>query len=164
MKFLRTCYLFILPIYIFPAVVCSQTLHATVRGQILDTTGHALEGALLSAVHEATLDRYQALSGTGGEYTFSILPPGTYRFEVEMDGFRKGTDSLLLAIAMSKASVKVLGGGHLGSLAAEMGISKNVHVSTGGGVLLALLGGEELPAISLLLRGRAVQGKSRGGR
>ena len=76
----------------------------------------------------------------------------------------EGTDSLLLAIAMSKASVKVLGGGHLGSLAAEMGISRNVHVSTGGGVLLALLGGEELPAISLLLKGKAARGKSRGGR
>ena len=94
------------------------------------------------------------------ESIFANGPAGFF----EMEGFRKGTDSLLLAIAMSKASVKVLGGGHLGSLAAEMGISRNVHVSTGGGVLLALLGGEELPAISLLLKGKAARGKSRGGR
>ncbi len=93
------------------------------------------------------------------ESIFANGPAGFF----EMEGFRKGTDSLLLTIAMSKATVKVLGGGHLGSLAAEMGISGNVHVSTGGGVLLALLGGEELPAISLLMKKRDVSGKSRGG-
>ncbi|MBU7004338.1 MAG: phosphoglycerate kinase, partial [Theionarchaea archaeon] len=81
----------------------------------------------------------------------SIFANGPAGF-FEMDGFRRGTDSLLLAIAMSKAKVKVLGGGHLGSLAAEMGMSRNLHVSTGGGVLLALLGGNELPAISPLIR------------
>jgi len=92
----------------------------------------------------------------GAKSIFANGPAGFF----EMEGFRRGTDSLLLAIAMSKAKVKVLGGGHLGSLAAEMGISKNVHVSTGGGVLLALLGGEELPAITpLIKKGRAAKKK-----
>lgn len=81
----------------------------------------------------------------------SIFANGPTGF-FEMEDFRKGTVSLLLAIAMSRAGVKVLGGGHLGSLAAEIGMSRNVHISTGGGVLLALLGGEELPAISVLTK------------
>jgi phosphoglycerate kinase len=79
---------------------------------------------------------------------FANGPAGVF----EIEEFREGTDSLLLGIAMSRARVKVLGGGHLGSLAAEMGMSDKVHVSTGGGVLLALLGGETLPAISALAR------------
>lgn len=77
---------------------------------------------------------------------FANGPAGFFEF----DDFRKGTDSLLLAIAMSPAPVKVLGGGHLGSLAAELGMSEELHISTGGGVILALLEGEELPAIELL--------------
>jgi len=77
---------------------------------------------------------------------FANGPAGFFEF----DDFRKGTDSLLLAIAMSPAPVKVLGGGHLGSLAAELGMSEELHISTGGGVILALLEGKELPAIELL--------------
>jgi phosphoglycerate kinase len=72
----------------------------------------------------------------------------------EMDDYKKGTHSLLLAIAMSRAGVKVLGGGHLGSMAAEIGMSRNLHISTGGGVILALLGGEELPTLSVLTNDR----------
>ncbi len=79
----------------------------------------------------------------------SIFANGPAGF-FEMERFRKGTDSLLLAIAMSPAPVKVLGGGHLGSLAGELGMSDGVHISTGGGIILALLGGEKLPAIEIL--------------
>ncbi len=90
----------------------------------------------------------------------SIFANGPAGF-FELKPFRKGTDSLLLAVARSRANVKVLGGGHLASLADEIGMSKNIHVSTGGGVLLAILGGDELPAISLLMREKSKGKKGR---
>ncbi len=70
---------------------------------------------------------------------------------IEDERFREGTRKLLEAALASKAFVLV-GGGHLGAIAAELGIAAGdkLHISTGGGALLLLLAGEELPAIVAL--------------
>jgi phosphoglycerate kinase len=70
---------------------------------------------------------------------------------IEDERFREGTRRLLEAALNSNAFV-LIGGGHLGAIAAELGIktSGKLHISTGGGALLLLLAGEELPAILAL--------------
>jgi hypothetical protein len=67
----------------------SQTLDATVRGQVLDGTGSPMADVLIRAINEETHDTRQTSSNAGGEYTLAMLPPGNYRFEAEMAGFRK---------------------------------------------------------------------------
>ncbi|MBN2241657.1 MAG: carboxypeptidase regulatory-like domain-containing protein [Acidobacteria bacterium] len=66
----------------------SQTLSATVRGQVTDPKGNSLEGVRVTALHEETQSVYRTHSGAGGEYTLSTLMPGTYRVEAESGGFR----------------------------------------------------------------------------
>jgi phosphoglycerate kinase len=69
---------------------------------------------------------------------------------VEDERFRKGTLRLLEDAINSNAFV-IIGGGHLGIMADELGLSgKAVHISTGGGALLILLSGEPLPALEAL--------------
>ena len=89
MKTIGYCFLFLLIMHTCPALVYSQIQDATVRGQLTDPSGSALEDVQLTAVHEATQSVYRTRSGPDGEYAFLTLPPGTYRFEAETDGFKK---------------------------------------------------------------------------
>ena len=66
-----------------------QTLHATVRGQLLDRSGARLANVLVQAINEETQETRRTVSGADGEYTLAMLPPGKYRFEAEITGFRK---------------------------------------------------------------------------
>lgn len=70
----------------------------------------------------------------------------------EQEEFELGTRTILEAMA-SGGGFTVIGGGHLAGYAGIMGIADRFsHVSTGGGAMLSLLAGEELPAISALVQ------------
>ena len=85
MKFRTVCLLIAGLIYLCQVPARSQSLDATVRGRLTDPAGNALQGVLLRAIDEETLENYQTMSDIGGEYTFSLLPPGVYRFEAEKE-------------------------------------------------------------------------------
>lgn len=69
---------------------------------------------------------------------------------VEDPRFKKGTTRLIMEAINSNAYV-IIGGGHLGIIADELGIAGRIgHISTGGGALLILLSGEPLPALEAL--------------
>jgi hypothetical protein len=67
----------------------SQTLDATIRGQVSENSGALLPNALIRAISEETLEMRQTVSDAEGEYTLSMLLPGSYRLEAETPGFRK---------------------------------------------------------------------------
>jgi len=69
----------------------------------------------------------------------------------EEDGFEGGTKAVLESMADANAFT-VIGGGHLAGYAGILGITGRLaHVSTAGGAMLAMLAGEELPAITALV-------------
>jgi len=74
-------------------------------------------------------------------------PMGKY----EDAAFSRGTIRILLAMEKSKAYT-LIGGGHMGSLAADLGIKVD-HISTAGGAVLAFMSGEKLPGIEVLKNG-----------
>ena len=67
--------------------------------------------------------------------------------------FREGSRELVRAAVESSAYV-IVGGGHLNSIIAELGLAgrPNLHVSTGGGALLLFLAGEDLPGLTALVK------------
>jgi phosphoglycerate kinase len=70
----------------------------------------------------------------------------------EKSGFELGTRTILEEMAKSNAYT-IIGGGHLTGMAGIMGISKKFsHVSTGGGSMLSLLAGKNLPALEALAK------------
>jgi phosphoglycerate kinase len=72
--------------------------------------------------------------------------------------FDTGTKEILRAIAESRGFT-VVGGGHLGGMASMMDLTDRIgHVSTGGGAMLTLLAGEEMPVITALERAKARHG------
>jgi len=72
---------------------------------------------------------------------------------IEDPRFREGSRELVRAAAESNAYV-IVGGGHLNSIIAELGLAgrPNLHASTGGGALLLFLAGEDLPGLIALVK------------
>jgi phosphoglycerate kinase len=73
-------------------------------------------------------------------------PPGVY----EMKEFEKGTRELYEAIASSEA-YSVIGGGHSGAAAHQLGMAERFsYISTGGGAIERLILGKSMPVIEAL--------------
>ncbi len=81
--------LIMLLILLRPEICGSQTLEATIRGQLSTSSGILLPNAIIRAINDETQDTRQTVSSAEGEYTLSTLMPGSYRIEAEFPGFRK---------------------------------------------------------------------------
>jgi phosphoglycerate kinase len=98
-------------------------------------------------IGKETVEKYTAIMRESKTLVASG-PMGVF----ERDGFESGTKSLLEEMANSRAFT-VIGGGHLAGYAGILGIAQRFsHVSTAGGAMLALLAGQELPAIEALVQ------------
>ena len=73
-------------------------------------------------------------------------PPGVF----ELEPFSVGTRELLTAVAESDG-LSIVGGGHTVAALEQFGLQNRIdHVSTGGGALMNLLAGKELPLVAAL--------------
>ncbi len=72
-----------------PNPTYSQTIHADVRGQLLDNSAARVANVLVRAINEETQEIHRTFSSRDGEYTLALLSPGRYRIEAEITGFRK---------------------------------------------------------------------------
>ena len=67
----------------------AQTLYASLRGRVVDTSGALCPKAAVAAVNEDTGETRRTITGPDGTFTLSSLPPGSYHIEAELSGFRK---------------------------------------------------------------------------
>ena len=67
----------------------AQSYRASIRGVVVDPSGAGVPEATLEITNEATGDTRIAVSGTEGRFAISTLPPGSYRIEVEQDGYAR---------------------------------------------------------------------------
>jgi hypothetical protein len=89
MKTSRIVSILLLFTIVLPAAAAAQTLHAALRGQVIDTSGARCPNAQLRAVNEETGEMRRTASGPDGTFTIPVLSPGSYRIEAELAGFRK---------------------------------------------------------------------------
>lgn len=93
-------------------------------------------GSKTIALYSEEIGRARAVLSKG--------PMGMY----ENPAFMKGTVKILFAMENSKAYT-LIGGGHMGNVAFDLGIAVD-HISTAGGAVLAFMSGEPLPGIEIL--------------
>jgi len=81
-----------------PAALSAQTGTATIRGTVRDPQGNAIAGATVTLSNVSkNFTRVQVTNAEGG-YVFSLVPPDTYRVEVESTGFKKASVSDVQAL------------------------------------------------------------------
>src|ERR1017187_8007743 len=62
---------------------------ATLKGIVLDPLAAAVPGAIVTVTNTDRGITQKAVTDQGGTYQIPLLPPGSYRIEVAMDGFEK---------------------------------------------------------------------------
>jgi hypothetical protein len=79
----------VLILILLTAAMTAQSGSGAVSGSILDPTGAPVPRARITVVNEQTGIGQPTLSNETGAFRATSLPPGTYRVEVEADGFQK---------------------------------------------------------------------------
>ena len=67
----------------------AQTVEGALRGVVVDRSGAVLPGVEVTLLNSDTNLKRLARTGMDGYYTFVLVPPGRYRLEAELRGFKK---------------------------------------------------------------------------
>ena len=65
----------------------AQTITATLTGEVKDPNGAVVPGASVTATSNETGQAKTVVTGDGGNYTITFLPPGTYNVTIAKTGF-----------------------------------------------------------------------------
>jgi hypothetical protein len=71
-----------------PALAAAQSERGTISGVVTDSTKAGLPGVSVNVTNTATNQTTSAVSSTNGSYSAANLPPGAYRVEATLSGFR----------------------------------------------------------------------------
>lgn len=66
-----------------------QTIRGTITGTVTDSTGGPMSGVTVTVTSSERGLTNSAVSNQQGQYTFPLLPPGSYQVTVEQSGFKK---------------------------------------------------------------------------
>src|SRR5215471_15782076 len=73
----------------FPLIAAAQSGTSTISGTVKDPTGAAVPSAKITVVDEQTGVTQASASNESGIFRLGSLLPGSYRVEIEADGFQK---------------------------------------------------------------------------
>lgn len=85
----------------------AQVNTGRIIGQVLDSTGASVPGAIVRATNEVTGVVTSVTSQDSGEYLLNYLVPGPYRVEAEKPGFQKNVHTGVLVNAGAIARIDV---------------------------------------------------------
>lgn len=80
------------------AAVEAQTHRGLIRGRVTDSSGHAVEGAQVSATNQATNDERRVTTDAAGGFALPELAPGRYRLIIESGGHKMHVEELTLEV------------------------------------------------------------------
>ena len=80
------------------APTAAQGTTADIVGIVVDSSGSVLPGATATATNRATRAVHTAVTDESGTYGLLLLPVGTYTVTVELQGFKKSTTEVTLAV------------------------------------------------------------------
>lgn len=77
----------LLGVVLLVATAAAQVTTADIIGRVSDSTGAVLPGVTVTVEHQGTHDVRSVPTNEGGDYTFNLLPIGTYTVRMELQGF-----------------------------------------------------------------------------
>jgi hypothetical protein len=89
---------FLLALASFAPVALAQNYRGAVRGRVTDPNGASIAGAQVKLIEEGTNEIRIVKADKSGDFTISLLRPGSYRLEVEAEGFRKSAQTLVVRV------------------------------------------------------------------
>ena len=104
----------------------SQAQEATVIGTVTDDSGGVLPGVVVTAIHEASGNRFEAVTEAGGGFRLPVRV-GSYRLTAELEGFATLTRTGIEILVGQQATI------HLRLVPASL--SENVTVSASAPLL-----------------------------
>lgn len=131
------------------AQISSST--GSIQGTVSDPSGSAVVGAKVVATNTQTGVRTETQSGSDGSFAIPFLLPGTYKVEVESEGFRKAvlTDILVQVTKTTVANAKL----EIGQVSAEVIVSEAAQVvDTATATTGDVIGSQLIKAIPLPTR------------
>lgn len=113
----------LLVMLILSGAAYAQTGRATVKGVVKDQQGNVVPGATITLTNaDKNFSRTQT-ANENGAYTFTTIPPGTYKLEVEAAGFKKTVVADVQALVDTTVEVDA---------ALEVGsVSETVNITSG---------------------------------
>jgi Carboxypeptidase regulatory-like domain/TonB dependent receptor-like, beta-barrel len=82
----------------FAHTALAQNYRGAVRGRVTDPRGASIPGAQLKLIEQETNEARIVKTDGNGDYTISLLRPGSYRLDVEHEGFRKSSETLVVRV------------------------------------------------------------------
>ncbi len=76
----------------------AQTHRGAIRGIVSDPTGVPLGNVTVTVVQQATNELRSATTGPDGIFSLSLLPPGAYRIETELAGYKRLVEEIELQV------------------------------------------------------------------
>jgi hypothetical protein len=126
----------------------AQRTTATIRGTVMDPTKAVIAGAKVTVTGEETGYTRSVTTNSAGLYSFTDVPVGTYRIEVEFPGFRSAAVAgIQLNVADVRAVDVELAPGEVTELVQVE--SPLVAVQTIGGEVAGLVTGEQVRQLPL---------------
>ena len=112
-----------------PTLTLAQTERGTITGVVMDSTKAAVPGVSVKVINTATNAATTVTSSDSGSYSAANLPPGTYRIEATLEGFRTSiVDGITLGAATTARIDVTL---NLGAMTESVNVvAENQAVST----------------------------------
>ncbi len=126
---------FFLTALCFSLTAFAQNYRGSIRGRVTDPRGASIPGAKLKLVEQDTNETRNAVSDARGDFVISLLRPGSYRLEVEQQGFGKYENTFALQVNQELRLDVVLSVGTVRSdenmIVAPVGVLKHEGASLG---------------------------------
>src|SRR5919201_5925907 len=88
---LTLCLLLVGTVVLCSVPAAAQSTYGAIAGSVTDPSGAAIAGAPVTLTNLGTSEKRTQTTGPDGLYSFVNLNPGSYRIEVEKQGFKRFT-------------------------------------------------------------------------
>lgn len=92
---------------LFSVNAFAQSGTSVIRGNVVDAQGAAVAGATVTITNDATSFTRSQATGDDGAYSFTAIPPGTYRVDAEAGGFKKSSLTEVRAVVDTPTDLNV---------------------------------------------------------